>query len=58
MDAILTDSHLDTGIRICILMNVIYCGTKARIGRKSMGREREVRKTVGNDTENSSYKKS
>ena len=39
MDAILTDSHLDTRIRICILTNVIvprleYAG--------SMGREPEV----------------
>ena len=51
MDAILTDSHLDTGIKICILINVVvpkleYAG--------SMGREREARKKAGNNTDDSS----
>ena len=45
MDAILTDPHLDTRIKRCILMNLIDepdC-TKARICRRRMGREQEVR---------------
>ena len=43
MDTILTDSHLDDRIKICILMNV--CCTKARTCR-STGRERKLRKTA------------
>ncbi|MEP2874451.1 MAG: reverse transcriptase domain-containing protein [Hyphomicrobiales bacterium] len=49
MDAILTDSNLDTRIKRCNLMNA-----KARICWRSMGRERETRKTVGNSTNDSS----
>ena len=50
-DAILTDSHLDTRIKLCILMNVNvpkleYPG--------SMGREGEVGKTAGNSKDDSS----
>ena len=53
MDAILTDSHLDT--RIKIYMYPHECdGTNARARRKTMGREREAGKTVGNSTEDSS----
>ena len=48
MDAILIDTHLDTRINRCILMNVIV--PKARIRTRSMGREREVRKTAGSST--------
>ena len=48
MDAILTDSHLDT-------MYPDECdSTKARICRRSMGKERETQKTVGNSTDDSS----
>ena len=53
MDVILTDPHLDTRIKICILMNVIV--PKVTVCR-SMGREREVRKTTGNSEDDSSYK--
>ena len=42
MDAILTDSHLDTRIIICIPMKVIALN-KARVCRRSTGKEREVR---------------
>ena len=52
MDAILTDSHLDTRIKVCILMNVIV--PKLRVCRKSMGREREGRETTGNSADDSS----
>ena len=54
VDAILTDSHLDTiinRIKICILMNC-DCA-KARMCGRSMGREREVVKTAGNSTDDS-----
>ena len=54
MDAILTDPHLDTRIKICILINVIC--TKLRVRRRSMGRERDVRKTTGNSAGDSSKK--
>ena len=49
MDAIPTDSHLDTRIKRCILMNVIV-----PICRRSMGNDGEVRKTAGNSTYDSS----
>ena len=49
MDVILTDSHLDTRIKRCILMNVIVPKLEY-ICRRSMGRECETRKTVGNST--------
>ena len=54
IDAILTDSHLDTRIKRCILMPVIvpepeYAG--------ELGREREVRTPVGTTTNDSSRKK-
>ena len=53
MDAILTDSHLDTRIKRCILMNVIV--PKLQYVRHIyMGREREVRKTIGIYTDYSS----
>ena len=52
MDAILTDSHLDTRIKSCILINVMCA--KATICRRSMGREREVGKTAGSNTGDSS----
>ena len=45
MDVILPDSHLDTRMKRCVLMNC-DC-TTPRIFR-SMGREREVGKTAGN----------
>ena len=45
MDAILTDPHLDTRIKICILMNVIV--PKLGYAGEVWGREREVRKTTG-----------
>ena len=46
-------THLDTGIKMCILMNV----TKTRICRISMGREREVGETAGNSIEMTQAKK-
>ena len=53
MDTILTDSHLDTRINTypdkCEINS-----TKARICNRSMGRERENRKTFGNSTDDSS----
>ena len=52
MDAILTDPHLDTRIKICIMMNVSV--PKLRVCRRSMGREREVHKTTGNSVDDSS----
>ena len=52
MHAFLIDSHLDTMIKRCILMNDIV--PKLRVCRRSMGRGREVRKTAGNSTDNSS----
>ena len=52
MDAILTDSHFYTRIKRCILMKVDSTG--ARICRRSIGREREARKSVGNSTDDSS----
>ena len=45
MDALLTDSHLDTRIKRCILMSVIV--PKAKVCRRSMGRDHDVRKTTG-----------
>ena len=52
MDAILTDPHLDTRIKICILMNVI--ASMLRVCRINMEREHEVRKTTGNSADDSS----
>ena len=51
MDAILTDSHLDTRIKRCILMNVVapklaYAG-EVREGNHGVG------KTAGNSTDDS-----
>ena len=51
MDAILTNPRLDTRITICILINVIV--PKLRVCRRSMGKEREVRKTTGNGADDS-----
>ena len=49
-DAILTDSHLDTRMKTCMYPD--ECDSaKARICRRSMGRERETRKTAGNSTD-------
>ena len=53
MDAILTDSHLDTRNKICILLNVIV-PKLYRMCRRSVGREREARKTAGNSADVSS----
>ena len=53
MDAILTDSHIDTRIKICHLMND---RTKTRLCRRNMKRERTVRKTPGNSTYDGSEK--
>ena len=52
MDAILTDPRRDTRIKVCILMNVIV--PKLRVCRRSMGREREVRKPTGSSADGSS----
>ena len=52
MDVILTDPHLDTRIKRCILINVIVL--KLRVCRKNMKREREVRNTAGNCADDSS----
>ena len=46
MDAIPTDSHLDTRIKRCILMNVIV--PKLEYAGEVWEREREVGKTAGN----------
>ena len=55
MNAILTDSHLDTKTKRCILVKFECDGTKARIWRRSsMGRGRETRTTVGKSTGDSS----
>ena len=54
MDAILTDSHLDTRIKRCTRYYVECDCTKARIRRSSMGREREVGKTAGNSSDDRS----
>lgn len=51
-DAILTDSNLGTRIKKCIIMNVVV--PKATTCRSSMGRAREVCKTVGNSSDDSS----
>ena len=51
MDAILTDSRLEMYPDECD-------STKARIFRRSMGREREPRETVGNSTQMTAAKKS
>ena len=51
---LITDSHLGTTIKRCILMQDECDSTKARICRRSMGREREVRKRVGNSSTNDS----
>ena len=45
VDAILTNSHVDNRIKIYILMNVIIPKLEYAC-RRSMGREREVRKTT------------
>ena len=55
MDAIRTDSHLDTRTKKDFLMNAII--PKARICRKSMGKGLETFKTAGNGTDDSSQKK-
>ena len=52
MDAILTDSHLDTKIKKWILMNAVV--PKLQYAGKNMGREREVGITAGNSTDDSS----
>ena len=49
MEAILTYPHLDTRIKIFILINVIV--PKLEYAVRSMGREREVRKTTGNSVD-------
>ena len=55
MDAILTDSRLDTGIRTCICMYPKLCeSTKARTCRRRTGRQPGTRDTVGNSTDDSS----
>ena len=56
MDAILliTDSHLYTRIRILRMYYTECDCTQARIRRRRIGREREVRKTAGNSTDGSS----
>ena len=54
MDAILTGSLLDTRIKRCILINMIAVAKVEYICRRSMGGEREVSKTVGNSTDDSS----
>ena len=52
MDVILTDPHLDTRIKICILINVIV--PQVTVCRRSIGRQREVRTTTGNSADDSS----
>ena len=52
MDAILTDSHLDTRIQRCILINVIV--PKLEYAGVRMGREREVRTTTRNSADDKS----
>ena len=52
MDAILTDPHLDTRIKRCILMNVI--APMLRLCRINMKREHQVRETTGNSADDSS----
>ena len=47
MNAILTDSHLDKMIKICILINVILPKI-ACVCRRNKVKEREVRKTARN----------
>ena len=54
MDAVPAYSHLAIRIKRCILLNVIVNCTKARVCRRSMGREREVRKTIGSSADDSS----
>ena len=52
MDAILTDPHLDTRIKVCILMIVIV--RKLEYAGEVLERERETRKTTGNSADDSS----
>ena len=52
---ILTDSHLDTRIERCILMNGI--ATKLAHVREVWEGSAKVSKTVGNGTDDSSWKK-
>ena len=52
MDAILTDSHLDTRIKRCILMNVVV--PKLEHAGEIWEGKREVGKTAGNSTDDSS----
>ena len=47
MDAILTDSHLDTRVKMC--SDECDC-TKARVCGRRKGREREIGKTAGTTT--------
>ena len=51
MGRIVTNSHLDVRVKICILLNVIV--PKLGCGR-SMGREREIVEAAGNSTDDSS----
>ena len=55
MDAILTDSHLDTRIKIRTRGISDQCDcSKVRVCRRSMERGREVRATTGNSADDSS----
>ena len=54
MDAILTDSHLGTRIKNMYYDSCDYA--KARICRRSLGRELEAGKTAGSSTDGSSGK--
>ena len=51
-DAILADPHLDTRIKICVLMSVIV--PKLEYAGEVWGRERGVRRTTGNSADDSS----
>ena len=52
MDAILTDSHLDTRVKRCVLMNVIVPNIEN--AGENVGRECDVSKAGGNSTDDSS----
>ena len=56
MDAILTDPHIDTRIKICNQINVIVPKLSTDESRRRVGRERDVRQTIGNNADDSSSK--
>ena len=54
MDAILTDPHLDTRIKRFTRYSDECDCSNVRVCRRSIGREREVRKAAGNSADGSS----